>query len=194
MRVVRVYAALVAVLLSAGAIAAQTPPKPAPRRPAARPAPPRRTTPAKPPAPALAPASAMTGEPSGSLLQVMRGILYPNSNIIFDVQNEVPAPKKGQLYSGWEGVENAAMALAESANLLLVPGRRCGNGVPVPRERADWAKFTQGLRTASLAAYQAAVSKNQETVSNATDQLTEACENCHIQYRDVKGGVAERCK
>ena len=31
-------------------------------------------------------------------------------------------------YQGWEGVENAALAIAEFAALVLQPGRLCSNG------------------------------------------------------------------
>ena len=36
----------------------------------------------------------------------------------------------GDVYGGWQSVENAALALAESANLLMIPGRMCSNGKP----------------------------------------------------------------
>ena len=65
----------------------------------------------------------------GDLAQVMRGILFPNSNIIFDAQNTDPVEKAkktetpyGNAYGGWMEVENAAIALAEAANLLTIPG------------------------------------------------------------------------
>ena len=45
-------------------------------------------TQAQPPAPA---ASAPAAKPYGTLAQVMRGIPFPNSNIIFDTQSTDPA-------------------------------------------------------------------------------------------------------
>ena len=79
--------------------------------------------------------------PAGSLQQVMRGIMFPNSNILFTVQTHDPGEKKkagdatfnggfnwamwgNDLYSGWDIVDYAAIALAESAPLMLTPGRR----------------------------------------------------------------------
>src|SRR6185503_8959846 len=112
--------------------------------------------PAKPAAPATAkPAAAAAARPvariQGNLAQVMRGILFPNSNIIFDAQNNDPTKKKadeqfGNPYGGWQSVENAAIALAESANLLIIPGRMCSNGKPAPNNQADWPMLVQGLR------------------------------------------------
>ena len=51
-------------------------------------------------------------------------------------------------FGGWLAVENAALALTESANLLLIPGRQCANGVPAPINSPDWTRFVQDLRDA----------------------------------------------
>src|SRR5712672_2774119 len=51
--------------------------------------------PAKAPAAKAAAPSSSSSKPVGTLAQVMRGILFPNSNLIFDVQQTDPgAPKK----------------------------------------------------------------------------------------------------
>ncbi|PYS40237.1 MAG: hypothetical protein DMG14_11250 [Acidobacteria bacterium] len=145
--------------------------------------------------------------PTGNLAQVMRGILFPSSNIIFTAQTHDPgAPPKqsttpgaaaeegfnwivwgGNLYSGWELVDYAAVALAESAPLMLTPGRRCENGKPVPVDQPDWIKFTQELAEAGRAAYKASQTRSQEAVSEVSNQVADACLNCHQAYRD-KGG------
>lgn len=143
--------------------------------------------------------------PVGNLAQVMRGILFPSSNIIFNVQGQDPGARKSAyvqgltafswvdwgagIYSGWELVDFAAVSVAEAAPLLLTPGRRCENGRPVPVERADWIKFTRELVDAGRAAYRASQSRNQEAVAASTDQLATACANCHEIYRDKPGGT-----
>ena len=172
---------------------AQTPAKPA--APAtAKPAAPATAKPA-----AQAPARAQAAKVESNLGQVMRGILFPNSNIIFDAQNNDPAaPRKeepGKMsnpYGGWLEVENAALALSESANLLIIPGRLCMNGKPVPIQRADWIKFVQILRDAGQVAYKAAQSKNMDNIVDASGTVTEACSNCHDVYRE-KPNLANRC-
>jgi len=139
--------------------------------------------------------------PAGNLAQVMRGILFPSSNIIFTVQTHDPAEKKkpsdnkaeggfnwmewgGNLYSGWELVDYAAIALAESAPLMLTPGRRCENGKPAPVNDPDWLKFTNELAEAGKAAYKASQTRNQETVSDVSNVIADACLHCHQVYRD----------
>jgi len=134
---------------------------------------------------------------------VMRGILFPSSNIIFTVQTTDPGEKRkpeesrttggfnfsswgASIYSGWEVVDYAAIALAESAPLMLTPGRRCENGKPVPVNDPEWIKFTNELAEAGKAAYKASQSRNQEAVSEVSNLVSESCQNCHQVYRDKR--------
>ena len=140
-----------------------------------------------------------------NLAQLMRGILYPSSNVIFAAQDQNPdqvVPAKdpatatdplASAYGKWTAVENSGLAIAEAATLLTVPGRKCANGRAVPLQNADWVKFVQGLRNAGMAAYKAAQSKNQENIVEAAGTITEACANCHDKYRE-KPNLADRCK
>jgi cytochrome c' len=89
-------------------------------------------------------------------------------------------------------VESAAVALAESVDLILKPGRLCSNGRPVPVDRADFRKFAQGLRAAGQAALKAAQSKNMDNMVEVSGTVSEACENCHSVYRD-KPDLKNRC-
>jgi hypothetical protein len=147
------------------------------------------------------------GQAHANLNQLMRGILFPNSNIVFAVQSDDPTTLKGPreasaatdpltgLYGGWQAVENASLALAESANLLTIP-RQCSNGRPAPVQNADWIKFVQGLRDAGMASLKAAQSKNQDMILEVADQISIACGNCHEVYRDKtpeQGGLKNRC-
>jgi cytochrome c553 len=136
-------------------------------------------------------------KPAGTLAQLMRGIYFPNSNLIFDVQQNDPGtPKKktesggsstdtySGAYGGWEIVENAAIALAYGVDLILTPGRTCQNGKPVPINQPDFQKFARAMRDAGRVALQAARTRNQEKVSDATNNIADACSSCHEVYRD----------
>ena len=138
-----------------------------------------------------------------SLAQLMRGIVFPSSNVVFAAQgdlNEFPPAKDPSVspnlltstYGGWQAVENASLALAESANLILLP-RQCSNGKPAPVQRADWIKFVHGLRDAGMAAYKAAQAKSQDAMVDASGTVAEACSACHEAYRDKNGGLPARC-
>jgi mono/diheme cytochrome c family protein len=154
---------------------------------------------------AVATAQAPSFPPAGNMAQLMRAILFPASNLIFTVQSRdpaAPAPKPSPdqsgagfsfsdwgagIYTGWELVDYAAVALAESAPLMLTPGRRCENGKAVPVQDADWIKFSLELAEAGRAAYKASQTRNQETVSAVTEQIALSCSNCHGAYRDKPG-------
>jgi hypothetical protein len=155
---------------------------------------------------APAPGSALTFPAAGTLNQVMRGVLFPSSNVLFDVQTQDPGARKsgaraeagtttaryGDVYEPWQVVDAAAIAIAESGPMLMTPGRRCENGKPVPVERADWQQYVQGLVETGRAAYKASQSRNVAAVSEVTDQISDACANCHRVYRDVASN-AMRC-
>lgn len=141
--------------------------------------------------------------PVGNMAQLMRGMLFPSSNLIFNVQSRDPAapvaPRPPSqvtsgafpwadwgagIYSGWELVDYAAVTLAESAPLMLTPGRRCENGKPVPVNDPDWIKFSLELADAGKAALKASQTRNQALVSEVTDAIATSCSHCHEAYRD----------
>lgn len=140
--------------------------------------------------------------PGGNMAQLMRGLLFPTANIVFTVQTidpgaRKPAPQEdptatggfdfsawGQgIYTGWDLVDYAAVALTDSAQLMLTPGRTCENGRPVPVSDPDWIRFTNELAKAGMAAYKASQTRDQQTVSDVTEQLNNSCANCHRVYR-----------
>jgi cytochrome c556 len=96
------------------------------------------------------------------------------------------------VFGKWEAVENSALAIAELADLLNVPGRKCSNGADVPVRNPDWGKFVQEVRDAGMTAYAAAKTKDQDKMTDAAGVLTTACGHCHGRYRERK--AADRCK
>ena len=132
---------------------------------------------------------------SATVLQVMRGILFPSSNVIFAAQSDDPEqvakaedpatatdPLKSA-YGGWEAVANAGLALSESTQLLQVP-RACSNGKPAPIDGETWKKGLTDLKAAGMAAYEAGKAKNQDKVLDAADKVVTACSTCHDVYRE----------
>ncbi len=169
--------------------------------------------PTSPTAAASAAGGDIAAVPIANLAQLMRAIAFPASNTVFNVQikdpgADIPPPTGSRsfdfvewgttVYPGWEAIDLAALALAESAPLFLAPGRRCENGRPVPVEREDWQEFTDALVEAGRAAYRASQSRSRDAVIAVTDQLNDACDNCHAVYRDAgaegRGVGADRCR
>jgi mono/diheme cytochrome c family protein len=159
-------------------------------------------------APVSASAAATSGgtslpPPEGNLAELMRAIAFPNSNIIFNLQIKDPGaqPKKNltsspfdyaewgsTVYAGWLAVDQAAVAITETAALLLTPGRRCQNGKPVPVDRADWKQYVAALADAGRLAHRASQGRDYKAFIDISEKLNDACANCHKVYRD-KGGT-----
>jgi hypothetical protein len=135
---------------------------------------------------------AHTPKPHANLAQMMRGIPFTFANIVFDAQSQDPAAPREpaavgggatatfkNVYGGWQEVENSALALAEASNLVMIPGRFCENGKPVPvQEEAE------GVAAAGEAAYKAAQSKDLDKMLEVAEVVSMACSNCHEPYRD----------
>ena len=158
--------------------------------------------PAEAPAAPAAAAGPVT-KPYSNLAQLMRGIPFPASNLIFDTQSNDPAKAKeasgtnatsqfSGVYGGWQAVENAAITLSETANLIMIPGRLCENGRPVPLDKEDFRKAAQGLIDAGEAALKAAQSKNLDAMVEVSGTVADACAACHEKYRD-KEDNKDRC-
>ena len=80
-----------------------------------------------------------------------------------------------------------AVALTETASLLLTPGRRCQNGKLAPVDRADWKQYVAALVDVGKLAYRTSRARDFEAFGGVSEKLNEACDNCHKVYRD-KGG------
>jgi hypothetical protein len=152
------------------------------------------------------PVPAHTPRPHSNLAQMMRGIPFTFANIVFDAQSEDPGAPKApaevgggatqtfkSVYGGWQEVENSALALAEASNLIMIPGRLCENGRPVPIEDAIFRDAAEGLAKAGQAAYEAAKSKDMDKIVEVSETLATACAACHEPYRDFDD-QKDRCQ
>lgn len=143
----------------------------------------------------LAQSSERPAAPAADLNQLMRGLFFPHSNVVFFGQRENPAEIKRApepsaatdpltgVFGGWEAVENSALVLIDAADLLMTPGRTCSNGRAVPLNAPDWTRFVDQLREAGKVAYKAAQSKNMDRILEASEGLATSCANCHNRYR-----------
>ena len=142
-------------------------------------------------------------EPVGNLAELMRAVLFPNSNFLFDVQTTDPGkpPEAGSeddrsasslfsgIYSGWKVPQQAALALAEVEPLIMNADRKCENGKPAPVGNEDFQKYAKQLTSVARQIYAAAHAEDQEKVSDLTNELAGACEDCHAIYRKYQ----DRC-
>jgi len=106
-----------------------------------------------------------------TMKQLMVDLVHPASNDILLIVNR-GGPKDDR---DWAAVRRAALALAESGNLLSLPGRS--------RDQAAWTKDAQLLVEAGNAAYRAAQAKDSAALAALTESLDLSCTTCHKQYR-----------
>ena len=108
-------------------------------------------------------------QPVGTVREIMLGIVAPASDAIFKVPNQAPKDDKE-----WKTVQDSALMLAETGNLLLVPGRAKDNG--------DWTKFSKSLITQGSKAFKAANAKDAKSLEDIGNDIDDVCETCHAKY------------
>src|SRR5579863_3912001 len=90
----------------------------------------------------VAMAQAPEYRPVGNMSQLMVNIIYPASDAIFYFERKLPSNQVE-----WNELANQALILAESGNLLLMPGRA--------RDKGNWTNDAKLLIDAGAAAYKA---------------------------------------
>jgi len=126
----------------------------------------------------VAPAAVSTFKVIGPSRQIMLAVTIPASDAVFNAAAEPPTTD-----GRWVTVERAALALAESGNLLLIPGRAVDDG--------EWARFSRMLIDTAAQAYEAAQAKDINGVSDAGNAIYEACEGCHKKYMPQAASAAQ---
>jgi hypothetical protein len=106
--------------------------------------------------------------------QLMIDVIYPTSDAVFYVATRTPTTGPE-----WTEFQSKALMLAESANLLMMPGRA--------RDQDQWMKDAKLMLDAGMAAYKAARAKDVEALSALNEQLYVSCTTCHMHYRPNYG-------
>jgi cytochrome c553 len=123
----------------------------------------------------FAQASSEAFPPVVSVKQLMLDLIHPSSNdILLAIYRGGPTNEKKD-EKEWAGVRRAAVTLAESGHMLMVPGRA--------RDQADWMKDAKLLVDAGNAAYKAAQAKDSKALAALAGALDASCTTCHKQYR-----------
>lgn len=108
----------------------------------------------------------------GSVSELMSRIIYPTSNAIFYIETRTPANE-----TEWNELQGKALTLAESANLLMMPGRA--------RDQDRWMTDATLMRDAGAAALVAAKKKDVMALAGLNEQLYRSCTTCHEHYRSA---------
>ncbi len=127
-------------------------------------------------------ASTPTPEPAyrpvADVMQTMESILDPAADVIWDsagfiITAEGETDLSPTTDAGWGRVLNGALVIAESGNLLMMPGRSAG---------PDWDAYAQQLTRSGEIAMAAAEARDAAALFDAGGQVYQACRACHAQY------------
>ena len=99
----------------------------------------------------------------------MQAIIIPASDAVWGVATEQPRDD-----ATWLTVENSALALAESGNLLMMGTRAV--------DQQNWTKYSRALIDSAALAVDAIRAQDVEAVAAAGDAIYETCEGCHMLY------------
>jgi hypothetical protein len=110
----------------------------------------------------------------GTMSELMVKMIYPTSDAIFYIETRTP---KNDVE--WAELQNKTLALAESANLLMMPGRA--------RDQDRWMADSKLLLDVGGAAFKASKSHDVTALIALSDQLYASCVTCHQHYRTNYG-------
>jgi hypothetical protein len=119
-------------------------------------------------------AQTVTPQPASTMSELMVKIIYPASDAIFYITTREPKTE-----AEWGELQGKALAVAESANLLMMPGRA--------RDQDRWMQDAQLMLDAGRAAFRAAKAKDVAALDALNDQLYTSCTSCHSHYRSNYG-------
>lgn len=108
--------------------------------------------------------------PVGTMSDLMVKMIYPTSDAIFYIETRTPKND-----AEWGELQAKALTLAESANLLMMPGRA--------RDQERWMADAKLMLDAGMAAYAAAKKKDVAALVELNDAVYQSCVVCHQHYR-----------
>jgi hypothetical protein len=110
----------------------------------------------------------------GTMSDLMVKIIYPASDALFYIESRTPKTE-----SEWTVLEGQALMVAESANLLMMPGRA--------RDQKQWMVDAKLMLDSAADAYAAAQKRDVQGIVMVNERLLESCTSCHKNYRPTYG-------
>jgi len=117
--------------------------------------------------------------PLGDVAQLMAGVVEPAAEVYWDavgviVDAEGEHQMAPQTEEDWLAVRAAAYTVAESGNLLMLPGYRLDDGA--------WVTMSQALVEVGRRAVEAADARSLDAVFDMGAEVYYVCTNCHATY------------
>jgi hypothetical protein len=155
----------------------------------------------KPPLPEATPF-----EPTASIQELMQSIIDPSADALWEsISSTTTASgtdnKQPQTEAEWIELRHLAIRLAESSNLLAIPGRPVAHPAKqledshvkgmlsaaeiesrIVLDRASFIQRARQLQQAAQLSLAAIDARNVERFLEAGARIDQACEQCHLQY------------
>lgn len=118
-------------------------------------------------------------KPVADVTQLMAKIIDPAADIVWDAVGTIISEESVEEWypdteDEWLIVEGSAMTIAESGNLLMLGDRA--------RDQDLWMQKAQALVDAGMLAYEAAQSRNVDSLFEIGETVYNACDSCHSVY------------
>jgi hypothetical protein len=119
-------------------------------------------------------ASTAAAQIVGTMSELMIHVIYPTSDAVFYISTRTPTTDQE-----WEVLKGQTLMLAESANLLMLPGHM--------RDRTRWMDDARLMQVVGEKAFKAAKAHDVPALEALSDELYESCTTCHMHYRPNYG-------
>ena len=113
---------------------------------------------------------------------LMQSVVDPNADFVWDAVKTIETKEGTQEIrpktdAEWIAVRNAAVAVAESGNLLMM--------VPRAKNGGAGMQLAQDMINTGQEAIKAAEARNAEKLFTVGGDIYESCSNCHRKYLDA---------
>lgn len=121
--------------------------------------------------------------PTTNMTDLMNWVIDPTADVIWLNSGwEITEDGERELFprndEEWQKLVHASAILAESGNLLMIPGRA---GEPADKA-ADWNAYSQGMIDTSNLLLKAAQEQDKQAIFDLGGRLYQVCVACHNRY------------
>jgi hypothetical protein len=135
--------------------------------------------------------------PQTTLVEVMNAMIMPFANVVWEAVVYEDTIKGPATDEGWQQARNAAVALAESANVLMIPDRpvaapdkAAGEGELSPQEigalietsHGAWVGYARSLHEVAMQTIEAIDARDAEKLADIGGTMDAVCQGCHKQF------------
>jgi cytochrome c556 len=135
--------------------------------------------------------------PQATIVEVMNSMIMPFAEVVWNAVVYEDTIKGPATDEGWQQARNAAVALAESANVLMIPNRPvappdkvAGEGELSPQEigeliatsRGAWVGYARSMHEVAMQIIQAIDTHDAEKLADLGGTMDAVCQACHKQF------------